>query len=158
MSMNNTLMMSPGLLALYTQFQTTMLKANIPYMLTCVARTPEMQKALYAQGREDLATVNALRLAVGQAAITDAQNHKVTWTMSSKHVIDPTSTDPDQRLSHAFDIAVTQHGNPNWDLGLVLPGDPKPAYQRAAEIGKLVGLNPGYFWNTKDPCHYQIGV
>ena len=156
--MNNTLMMAPALLQKYTQFQTAMLKADIPYMLTCVARTPEMQKALYAQGREDLVTVNALRLSVGQAPITEAQNNKVTWTMSSRHVINPTSSDPDQRLSHAFDIVLTQHGIPDWNLKLILPGNVKPAYERAADIGKLVGLNPGYFWMVQDSCHYQIGV
>lgn len=72
-------------------------------------RTPAHQKALYAQGRKDLATVNGLRQLAGLVAITDLENaHKVTWTMDSNHLF---QTDG---YAHAYDVAPFIDGAIQW--------------------------------------------
>ena len=53
--------------------------ANWDYIkITDTYRSPDMQAALYAQGREDLETVNALRAKVGYYPILASQNVIVT--------------------------------------------------------------------------------
>jgi hypothetical protein len=62
-------------------------KDPMPF-LTEVYRSPDVQRALYAQGREKLANVNSLRRAVKLPPLTEDENRrKVTWAMPghSKH-------------------------------------------------------------------------
>jgi hypothetical protein len=57
-------------------------------VLNDVYRSPDVQRAYYAQGREKLANVNSLRRAVGLAPLTEDENRKkVTWALAgqSKH-------------------------------------------------------------------------
>ncbi len=56
---------TPSLQAKIKKFTIAMFSAGIPFVITCTARTVKEQHALYAQGRDDLFTVNALRYAAG---------------------------------------------------------------------------------------------
>jgi peptidoglycan LD-endopeptidase CwlK len=79
--------------------------------LTQGKRSPNEQHALFMQGRADLATVNDLRRAVGQAPITVEENHEVTnadW-LDSMHC-----------YGLAGDVDPSEDGtmapfNPDWD-------------------------------------------
>lgn len=75
--------------------------------ITFVDRTMEEQFALYAQGRRSLAEVNLLRKRAGMAPITEnANGHKVTWTMASRHITDLHNDDPVDDLSRAVDFGI----------------------------------------------------
>ncbi len=47
-----------------------------PFILSEVYRSPDLQRAYYAQGREKVAIVNSLRRAVGLAPISELENRK----------------------------------------------------------------------------------
>lgn len=61
-------------------------------------RTKLEQVALYAQGREPLAEVNAKRKVAGIPEIKADKNIRVSWTLDSKHIIGPDG------FAHAFDF------------------------------------------------------
>lgn len=63
----------------------------------------------------------------------------VTWTRQSKHID-----------GKAFDIVLLRNGKINWDIG-------DPAWKKAGEIGRKIGLNWGGSWaRTKDFPHFEL--
>lgn len=62
----------------------------------------------------------------------------VTWTLKSKHM-----------ERNAFDIAKNEPGHEYDDLDF---------FRKAAEIGKEIGLEPGYYWTNgqQDMPHFQM--
>jgi len=114
--------------------------------LTQVFRPAAVQAAYYAQGRESLEKVNALRLHAGLARITEKENKsKITNAKvgQSKHERTP---------SEAFDIAFIKSGTQSeldWSPDL---------FKQALDI--LLELDPKIVWggNFKnvDRPHYQI--
>ncbi|WP_080058978.1 M15 family metallopeptidase [Spirosoma aerolatum] len=82
-------------------------------------RSPAVQLAYYAQGRQQLASVNRLRANVGLPAISAAENKRRITNAKpgqSKHQVSP---------SKAFDIGFTLNGQMVWD---------EVNYNRAAQI------------------------
>lgn len=70
------------------------------FSITQGVRSLAQQCALFAQGRENLDTVNALRFKAGMPPISAAQNHDVvTKTKNSRHLPDKDG------FSHAVDCA-----------------------------------------------------
>jgi hypothetical protein len=126
---------------------------NIRYAITCTGRSLAEQQALYAQGRQPLAVVNTMRKNVGMQTITEEQNnHKVTWTLDSKHII--TQARP---LSEAFDIVILDgSGKATYDLKVDVAGDKIPDYIQLAKLAVTIGLTPGALWKTPDYPHYQL--
>ena len=62
-------------------------EVGIRFIITCTARSKAEQEALYAQGRQPLVMVNQLRAMAGLEPIMQYENeHKVTWTLNSKHI------------------------------------------------------------------------
>lgn len=103
-------------------------------------RTQAAQDAYYAQGREDLETVNKLRKKANLDPITESENAKrVTWTTHSKH-----------NAGKAIDIVnVKQNGEIDWD-------DMK-FYRVAAEKFANYGITWGGSWKkTPDYPHFEV--
>lgn len=156
---NNINMMHPELLRKYNLFKEAMNKAKIPFTLTSVARTVKEQKALYAQGRENITIVNKLRGEAGLPPILSANNIKVTWTLNSKHIIDLDSVDQNKHLSKAFDIAIIKDKVPSWNLKVDVNKNELGDYHEAGKIGVSLGLIwGGNFKSSPDYPHFEIGV
>lgn len=67
-------------------------------------RSPDVQRAYYAQGREKLAIVNSIRMKVGLPAISEVENRRTITNAKpgqSKHQVQP---------AQAFDIGFVHNG------------------------------------------------
>jgi hypothetical protein len=112
-------------------------------IVTQGVRVTAEQAALFAQGRQDTASVNLLRSAVGWAPITDAENHKVTNAPPGYSY---------HELGMAVDVApkkyITDHGwTVDWDQS-------HPVWQKIVELGQNLGMVSGVSW--KDEPHFQM--
>lgn len=110
---------------------------KIAYKVIETLRTPAVQKAYYAQGRESLYTTNALRKEAGLYVIDEATNKRIiTWTLKSKHID-----------GKAIDIVPVQDGRIPWNI---LTKEIAALYLRIGEIGESVGLEWGGRWKPLD--------
>lgn len=120
-----------------------------------VARDYKYQDALYAQSREPLATVNALRARCGMPPITLQENLKpVTWTRRSLHIIDRDDDRADNDLSEAFDFLLFKSGQ-------YLKGETAEEaslYRTAARVVEMSvpGLYSGIHFKHPDLDHIQL--
>ena len=133
-------------------------KRGIPAHVTCTARTDREQRALYAQGREPLDGVNALRKACGLWAIKEEENKRpVTWTLESKHIVhfDPVTGEMVGR-ARAFDVAIVKDKQFVWDLKVDCNAEGTPDYEEIGLIGEALGLKWGGRFKTKDRPHFEI--
>lgn len=147
----------PELQEKFAAFKAVMAAAGIPFILTCTARTVREQIALYAQGREKLDHVNALRKLAGLSPITFWENaRKITWTLASKHLIDLDDNTPENDKARAFDIAITKDGRPVWDLKVNVNQNDLPDYDEAGRIGEMVGLRWGGRFKSPDRPHFEV--
>lgn len=131
--------------------------ANILVLITGTARLVKEQVALYSQGREALAHVNYLRAHCGMAPITAQENnHCVTWTLKSKHLIDLDDGDPGNDKARAFDFCILKpDGKPVWDLKVDVDRDSIPDYIEAAKIAESLGLKSGRVFPKPDYPHIE---
>ena len=127
---------------------------------TCTLRTPAEHAALKAQGREALTVVNALRLIVDWAPITDKENARpVTWTDRSLHFAQP----PDG-LSRAYDIAILGPRGVIYDPKYDADANGLPDWEDIARLAETLSLPTGerlkpgirFPWPATDPPHYQL--
>lgn len=115
-------------------------KKGIKIAVTDGFRTKAQQRALYAQGRQPLSQVNALRKAAGMGPINAKANRKtVTSTMNSLH-----------RKGLAVDVAPVENGRITWD-----PKKPG-TWNAIGAAGKKQGLEWGGDWNKPDMPHFQL--
>ncbi len=143
--------LTPALYALCVKHLAACHAEGLDVFVTFTRRTLAEQRALYAQGRECLAQVNALRAQAGLPLITAAENvHVVTWTLKSKHLPGPDG------LARAYDIAIRDADGRFWDTKLDRDHDRCPDFLEVAKIGKALGLECGYFWKHPDPAHFQL--
>ena len=147
--------LTPSMQTKFKAFAFEMLSRGIPFVLTCTARTVLEQTALYAQGRQSVEGVNALRTLAGLPPITANQNKKVTWTLQSKHLIDLEDDIPGNDKSRAFDIAITRDGKPVWDVKVDVNQDHISDYEQAGKIGESVGLRWGGKFKSPDMPHFE---
>jgi len=111
----------------------------------CTFRSQLEQDALYMQGRKPLEEVNAARLEVGLAAITEAQNkRKVTWKKVSIHT-----------KREAVDYFILLDGAYCYDLKADINNDDIPDWEKFGQIAEECGLTWGGRWKTPDPSHVQ---
>ena len=112
--------------------------------VTCTYRSPAEQGALFAQSREPLARVNALRKAAGLSSITQEENKKrVTNAL-------PGSSAHNYKPSLAFDVAFSTIDNKlDWSDSLFR----KFALLMAAESKVEWG---GSWQKFKDAPHFQL--
>jgi hypothetical protein len=106
-----------------------------------VDRDYKVQMAYYAQNRQPLSDVNALRRAAGLPLITEQQNaKKITWTMNSKHVTNLDDGNPNNDLSRAIDIGLKdENGRYCGDGDEDLNGDGKHDYEQVWRLAEELG-------------------
>jgi peptidoglycan LD-endopeptidase CwlK len=143
----------PFLQTKYAELQARAAAKGIKFVLTCTARAAIEQRALYAQGRETLDVINHLRENASLPAIGESENHKVTWTLDSKHIINDKRTQ-----SEAFDIGILDSSGKHisWDLKADIATDGIPDYQELADIGREIGLGVGADFKNPDYPHYEV--
>lgn len=128
-------------------------------IVTNVERVLIEQAALYAQGREELYTVNCMRQLAGLLPITLKDNlNCVTWTMRSEHLVDLTNSSLEDDLSHAVDVViVSRRGNPVWSLKADVNEDQIPDYKQLVALAHKIdpSIVCGGDWKTPDWCHFQ---
>ena len=115
---------------------------NARYIVYEGLRSKLKQEAYFAQGRQSLAAVNALRRQVNlRPLVSEAQNYEITWTLKSKHID-----------GLAMDITpMTGTGDATWDLGHY-----GHTFIRIRDCGKALGLICGADWQPPDWPHYEI--
>jgi len=147
----------PELQSKINAFEVAMNAAGIPFMITCTARFVREQVALYAQGRETVEHTNYLRKLAGLSPITFQENqHKVTWTLASKHIIDLDDNKPENDKARAFDIAIVKDKRPVWSLKVDVNDNDIPDYDEAGAIGEAVGLRWGGRFPSPDRPHFEV--
>lgn len=117
---------------------------GVDITVICTARSEKEQLAFYAQGRYCLYNVNELRKEIGLSPIREQENnHNVTWTLDSKHVIGNKRVE-----AEAIDFVVLKNGKVDWN-------DIK-SYKIVADIAETLGLKAGYYFKKTDPGHIEI--
>lgn len=91
-------------------------------------RTLDQQRELYAQGRTKPGKI-------------------VTWTMNSKHLLQPDG------FGHAIDVVAYDKGHVSWDEKLY-DQIANAMYKAAAELG--VKIKWGGEWRSPDKPHFQL--
>ena len=107
-------------------------------------RSVRVQEAYYAQGREPLEKVNALRKAAGLYLLrSEKDNYPITWTLKSKH-IDGMAMDA---------VPADGAGNPTWDLAHF-----RETFEAIRDSGFAAGLECGADWPAPktDWPHYEV--
>lgn len=132
-------------------------KAGIDIIFTCVARTYVEQTALFAQGREPLDYVNGLRRLAGLTRLTHDENkRKVTWTMNSKHIVNPDDERIDNDKSKALDFCILNKGRAVWDVKADIDKDQIPDYEECARIAESLGFKAGARFKNPDYPHIEL--
>lgn len=114
-------------------------KEGIIVVITQTLRSIEVQNAYYAQGRNDLATVNKLRKIAGLTPITLKENTKVTNAKGG--------TSP-HNYGLSFDFVPIVNGKADWN-NIAL-------FKKCGAIGIKLGLEwGGNFKSIVDLPHFQ---
>ncbi len=128
-------------------------KCGLQFIVTQTTRTDAEQKALYAQGREPLETVNQLRIDANMPPISDKENKKIVTKAK-------TGSDSMHYYGLAFDIAITDLAGKKikWDSTSDWNDDDINDWN---QVGALADLIPGLEWGGNwtgmpDPPHYQM--
>jgi len=145
--MRDIKLLTPLTQQLHAAFAYEMARAGLNYIVTSTLRTLDEQTALYAQGREDIDTINRLRARVGMYLLKQQEAKQiVTWTMNSRHL-----------LGTAFDIAlVDKLGKAYWNEKVSINANEIADYLEAAEIGQKLGLTAGGLWAKPDFPHFEV--
>lgn len=115
-------------------------RQGIDVLVYCTYRSSDEQAALYAQGREDLPMVNALRKAVKLAPIAPEANRIVTRAKPGQSM---------HEYRCAIDLVPIESGKPIWDSNHAL-------WKRIGMIGKWAGLEWAGDWQTfTEYPHFQ---
>lgn len=114
---------------------------GIPCRITETFRSVLVQRAYYAQGREDPNEVNRLRVAAGLAPLGRFERNRVITNAL------PGTSNHGKGI--AFDIAPMR-----WDHKLI-PDWASPYWSRLGEIAKEVGLAWGGNWTRPDRPHFE---
>lgn len=137
---------TPTLQAKEKQLRELARLAGLDYAITSTTRSYREQVALYAQGRQPIDEVNALRLLAGLPRLTVEENLKrVTWTLLSKHIINLDDSNPLNDKARAFDVVLLKcaGGKPHWDIKATVNKNEIPDYEELARLGESVGLKAG---------------
>src|SRR3990167_450578 len=127
-------------------------------IITSVDRDYKEQQALYAQGREQIETVNLLRERAGLARIMGTENAKrVTWTLNSKHIINLDDENMSNDLSRAFDFGLlNKEGRYIGDVKADVNNNNIADYLECALIGEKLGLKSGRIFSNPDLPHLEV--
>lgn len=124
---------------------------GIKIALTCTARYYKEQVALYAQGRQSLDEVNALRKIAGLPPISLSENkYCVTWTMLSKHIVNLEDNDSTNNKARAFDfVVIDEKGKASWDLKVNVNKNNIPDYVEVGMLAESLGMKAGMRFKDK---------
>jgi peptidoglycan L-alanyl-D-glutamate endopeptidase CwlK len=130
------------------------LKARgIPYVVTYTLRTYAEQAALYAQGRQDLLTVNSLRDVAGLPHIGQADNSYIVTQCDGKRKSEGGTGRSPHQLGTALDVV------PLGDTGPIWPSASDPRWAQIAQSFKANGFEWGGDWaDFPDFPHYQLSA
>lgn len=119
---------------------------GIRHVVTSTYRSVDEQKALYAQGRQSLESVNALRSGAGMYPISESENK---YTVTNCDGVNKKSLHQSRK---AVDIVpADKNGNPLW------PDNTSPMWVPIALIMKSCGFQWGGDWKDfPDYPHYQM--
>lgn len=125
-------------------------KEKIKYKILETRRSPAVQEAYYAQGRENYARVCSLRDLAGLPKISEADAQRIiTWTKKSRHID-----------GMAIDIVPIIDGKIPWN---VKDAETAEAWFRIGRIGEFYGLEWGGRWSPfdkfkigRDGPHYEL--
>lgn len=138
-------MCHPDLQAIWPKHKAACKLIGIDIQLSCTSREWIEQRALYAQGRDNLEIVNHLRAGCDMPLITEEENkRKVTWTLDSPHII----RNGKRELSDAYDVFIIKNGKAVWN-------NPE-LYKQVASAGRVLGLKCGIDFG--DPPHFERKV
>lgn len=141
---------------MYLQFAEEMAKLKISFVVTSVDRSILEQMALYVQGRMLLSDVNRFRVAAGLPLLgSNSENKTVTWTLDSKHVVNPFDSVVENDRSRAFDIVIVKGGKAEWNLKVDTNMDLISDYEQAGAIWRKLGGVWGGDWKRRDCPHFE---
>ena len=124
---------------------------GVPVIVTSTLRTEAEQVALYAQGRQSLIAVNALRAEAGLGPIDEQDNSYTVTEASGKRVIDGGTGRSEHQLGIALDVCPLANGSAIW------PAPTDPRWAEIAQSFKAQGFVWGGDWTDfKDYPHYQL--
>jgi len=131
---------------------------GIEIFITCVDRTYQEQVAYFAQGREPLDYVNKYRKLAGLSPIGQTENkRKITWTMSSRHIVNLEDSNLDNDKSEAIDFAIKdKEGKAVWNVRADINQDQLFDYMQVVEIAEAIGFECGARWTKPDIVHLQL--
>lgn len=117
---------------------------GLEVIVTSTLRTSEEQAALYAQGRQGLDEVNAMRCVAGLPSIAGEANRVVTGARVSVH-----------EMGCAFDLAVVSRGRAVWDTGADVNASGLADYEELGLLGESLGLRWGGRFSSRDCVHFE---
>jgi peptidoglycan L-alanyl-D-glutamate endopeptidase CwlK len=126
----------------------TKLTGRAEVRFTYTLRTEAEQRTLFAQGRQNLTTVNSLRKAANMGAITAAQNKVVTRAREWQSI-------------HNFGLALDfclliDNKEVSWDMRKDFDNDKKPDWMEVVEVFKKYNWIWGGDWKSfKDAPHFE---
>lgn len=156
----------------YLPFASDMNSAGLLFMITCTARDLWEQGILMMQGRTNLTTLNKIRASYEMPNLMQEEDHKVTWTWLSKHIVLKDIAKAEKVLalcrqngivipenlilkvsgfeySRAIDIALMKGvKQPHWNLKISVDGDQIPDYEEMAVIAEKNGFKAGMRFKT----------
>lgn len=135
-------------------------RLGLDIFLVDVDRDWRIQRAYFAQGRDDLRTVNYLRSVANLPAINALQNkHKITWTMNSKHITNLEDDIAYNDYSRAIDIGLkAEDGRYVGEAQADLNKDGEKDYCQIGAIGERIGgkrIRWGGRFGSPDLPHYE---
>jgi hypothetical protein len=114
-------------------------------IVTSVARTYFEQIALVLQGRLSLYNVNLARKIAAMSSITEKENIIVSWTIDSKHIINPFDATPENDKSRAVDFGILDKaGKYQGDIKADTNGDNQGDYLQLGELGMKIAHEMDY--------------
>lgn len=139
---------------------------NLSIIITSVDRTYLEQVALVLQGRLKLHSVNIARVTAGLSALkSETENKTVSWTLDSKHVINPFDKIIDNDKSRAFDFGILDmNGKYMGDLKADVNKDNLPDYEQVCNLAEKqaeemdLPIVLGRDFKTPDYPHIQYGA
>lgn len=116
---------------------------GILFACTSTLRLPDEQAALFAQGRKNLADVNALRAKANLYLLSPKEN---LYTVTNCDGVVKKSRHQD---GGALDVVPVENGKPVW------PADTDPRWKQIAEVMVKHGFRWGMDWNGDGRTRYD---
>lgn len=127
-------------------------------IVTSLLRTDAQQAAYFAQGRQSLAAVNALRLKAGMQPISEKENRGRVTNADGVHTRSNHQgvTYKGRLVAVAADLAPTFDPDGPGPGKRVIPWEDEARFRRIGPLAEAVGLEWGGNWAQVDLPHVQL--